>query len=85
MRGGGAVIAAPKQRGKITVLQIRVIRRKDSKFWQAKITAPGFSKQITTRTVLESSAKEFAELAYRHFARVMKNAPPPPSQKPNES
>jgi hypothetical protein len=60
-------------RKKITALKIEIIRRNDApRFWQAKITAPGFSKQITTGTVHPSAAKEFAELAYRHFARVMK-------------
>jgi len=57
---------------KIAVLTVELFRRKDSRFWQAKITAPGFKKKITTRTVMKDSAKQFAELAYFHFNRLTK-------------
>ena len=62
----------PRERKKVAVLTVELFRRKDSRFWQAKITAPGFKKKITTRTVIKSSAKEFAQLAYNHFNRVTK-------------
>lgn len=70
-----ALLKARKRRGKkkAAVLNIRIIKRKDSRFWQAKISAPGFKLQRTTRTLFESSAKEFAELAYRHFTRTTRS------------
>jgi len=62
----------PRTKKKVAVLTVELFRRKDSRFWQAKITAPGFKKKITTRTVMASSAKQFAELAFFHFNRLTK-------------
>lgn len=59
----------PSRRKKAQVLRVTIFRRKGSSFWQARVVHKGKTKRITTRTRLESAAKEFAELAYRHFAR----------------
>lgn len=70
-----ALLKEKKSRGTkkaAAVLSVQIFKRKDSRFWQAKITAPGFKKKITTRTVIASSAREFAELAYFHFNRLTK-------------
>ncbi len=60
-RGGG--------KRKASVLTIKIFKRRGSRYWQALIRHGKLKKRITTRSIMESSAREFAELAYRHFAR----------------
>lgn len=60
----------PSARGKSVVLRVTIFTRPESKFFQASISIAGKRKRLTTRTVMRQSAMEFAELAYRHFART---------------
>ena len=59
----------PSRRRKAQVLRVAIFKRKHSRFWQARVVRKGKLVRITTRTQNETAAKEFAELAYRHFAR----------------
>jgi len=57
------------------VLRVSIFRRKGSKYLQAQIRRGKFLKRITTRTLSQEAAKEFAELAYRQFSRDQRNEP----------
>ena len=57
-------------RKKAAVLHVIIFKRPGSKFFQASVSIAGKRNRITTRTTLPQAAKEFAELAYRHFARA---------------
>lgn len=59
-----------------TVLNVSIFRRKGSRFWQALIVMGKFRKRVSTRTVHPAAAKEFAELAYRHYRRELKKEAP---------
>ena len=67
---------------KAVVLRVIIFKLVGSKFFQASVSLAGKRKRITTRTALPQAAKEFAELAYRHFAararaeKSVANTPP---------
>ena len=60
----------PAARKKSVVLRVIIFKRPGSKFFQASVSLSGKRKRITTRTMIPQAAKEFAELAYRHFAHA---------------
>lgn len=61
--------AKPSRRKKSQVLRVTIFRRTGSRFWQARVNIKGKLKRITTRTLNRAAAEQFAELAYRNFAR----------------
>lgn len=67
----------PSRRKKSQVLRVTLFRRKGSRYWQARVVIKGQLKRITTHTQNRVAAEEFAELAYRHFARGGGSATPP--------
>jgi hypothetical protein len=71
---------------------VELFKRKGSRFWQAKIVMPGepgtkdrVLKRMSTRSINPITAKEFAELAYRHFSKLLRTGKlPPPTPKPKK-
>ena len=87
-KGGGAMnlpLETAKRPGRPSrnVLRVAIFRRKGSRYYQASVRKGKFLKRITTRTQSPAAAKEFAELAYRQFARDLREtaaAAPQPVQ-----
>lgn len=69
-----------------TIITVEVYKLKDSRFWQANVRFGKWRKRISTRTTIDKSAHEFAELAFRHFSRLAKKGslpvPPPREVEP---
>ena len=75
-------VPPPRKLGltQVVTIKVAIFRRKGSRFWQALSKHGKQRKRLSTRSTHESSAKEFAELAYRHFAQEAHNNPPSENQ-----
>ena len=57
-------------RNKANVLLVAIYKREGSKYFQALIRFDEYQKRISTHTTHQGSARQFAELAYKHFNRL---------------
>jgi len=59
--GGGAM--------KCKVIAVEIFKRRDSRFWQAKIFIAGKLIRVSTRKMIKAAAMEYALLAFRQVSR----------------
>ena len=73
--GGGA------SRNKANVLRVAIYKREGSMYYQALIRFDEYRKRISTHTTHPGSARQFAELAYKHFDRLARRGELQPTKR----